>query len=216
MKNTLTVTKRTKVKRLKERASYDQEEIYKVVDKALCATVAFHDDNNTHAIPMAVWRENDHLYIHGSTGSRLMRCLQSGKQACVTLIHIDGLVLARSAPHHSINYRSVCIYGSFEAVAEENKMQHMQRFLEHWIPERWQYLRLPTKKELSATMILHMPIQEAVFKSRQGPPTDLAEDMEHPVWAGVVPINTQWGTPKQVVEQENLDLPGKFVSDLTL
>lgn len=213
MNKTLTVTKRNKVKRLKERASYDQEKIYEVVDKALFATVSFYDGNDVYAIPMAVWREEEHLYIHGSTGSRLMRALQDGKQACVSITHIDGLVLARSAPHHSINYRSVNIHGSFEAVAEENKVKHMQRFIEHWIPGRWPHVRLPTKKELSATMILHMPITEAAFKSRQGPPTDLDEDLEHAVWAGVVPIQTQWQTPEQVLEQGNANFPGKFTLD---
>ncbi len=210
MHKNLTMTKRTQVKRLKERASYDSEKIHDVIDKALFATIAFYDDNHVHAIPMAVWRENNHLYIHGSTGSRLMRSLQSGKQTCITITHIDGLVLARSALHHSMNYRSVCIYGNFEAVAEENKLKHMERFLEHWVPDRWQYVRLPTKKELSATMILHMPIHEAAFKSRQGPPTDSPEDMEHPVWAGVVPIQEEWKKPEQVVEQNDPNLPGKF------
>lgn len=211
MSSPIQPTSRTKVKRKKDRASYDPSAIYAAIDDALFATIAFHDGKNTHAIPTAIWREQDHLYIHGSNGSRLIQVLQTEIEVCVSLTHAHGLVLARSATHHSMNYRSVCIYGKFEKVMEENKQLHLQRFLEHWTPGRWQFLRQPDKKELAAVTILHLPIAEAVFKSRQGQPQDLEKDLQQPVWAGIVPLESRWQIAKQTPEQQNELLPGLMV-----
>ncbi|QLH43416.1 MAG: pyridoxamine 5'-phosphate oxidase family protein [Coxiellaceae bacterium] len=216
MPHTLPMTHRTRVARLSQRASYDQATIFAILDQALFATIAFSDGVDVHAIPTAIWREGSHLYIHGSNGSRLLKMLQKGMQVCVSVTHIHGLVLARSAFHHSINYASVCIYGVFETVAESTKNQHMQRFVEHWMPGRWQHLRQPDKSELAATTIMRIVIKEAVLKSRQGPPKDDADDMVYPVWAGVVPLQPQWQTPQQVVEQEGHNLPGLSVRDLSI
>lgn len=208
MTEQLPVTHRTQVKRMKERASYDKEAILTVLDNALFCTIAFHDGVNVHAIPTAVWREKDYLYIHGSNGSRLLKFLKTGAQVCISVTNIHGLVLARSAVKHSINYYSVSIYGAFEEVVHKNKKQHMQYFMEHWTPGRWQFVREPDKNELAAVTILRIAIHEAVLKSRQGPPTDYQEDMHIPVWAGVLPLLLQWQTPQQVIEQQNKNLPG--------
>ena len=137
----------------------------------------FYDGAIAHAIPTTIWREENHLYIHGSNGSRLLKFLHTGAQVCVSVTNIHGLVLARSAFHHSINYNSVCIYGAFEAVAEDTKKNHMHCFMEHSMPGRWQYVRIPNKKELAATTIMRIAIVEAVLKSRQGPPKDDVSDM---------------------------------------
>lgn len=211
MHKQLPMTDRTRVKRLSERASYDRAAIYAVLDEALFGTIAFSDGENVHAIPTAIWREDEYLFIHGSNGSRLLKFLQTGEQACVSITSIHGLVLARSAFNHSMNYDSVCIYGVFETVEESTKIQHMQYFLEHWMPGRWQHIRVPNKKELAATTVMRTPITEAVLKSRQGPPKDDKDDMEQQVWAGVIPLHLQWQTAQQVEEQKNLSLPGKSV-----
>lgn len=210
MTQTLPITNRTKVKRMSARANYDQAAIYAALAQSPFTTIAFYDGTNVNAIPTAIWREENHLYIHGSTGSRLINFLQTGAQVCVSVTHMQGLVLARSAFKHSMNYTSVCIYGAFEAVDEDAKKQHMQRFMEHWMPNRWQFVRQPDKNELATVTILRIPIVEAVLKSRQGPPVDKDTDMEYPVWAGVIPLHLQWQTPQQVPEQQNQDLPGCF------
>lgn len=212
MPSELLITPRTQLKRIKERASYDQSAIYAVIDAALMGTIAFCEGGHVHAIPTAIWRENDFLYIHGSNGSRMLKTLQTGAQACVSITQLDGLVLARSAFHHSMNYSSVCIYGVFEVVAETEKEKHLRYFLEHWVPGRWEYLRTPDKTELAATTIMRIPIVEAVLKSRSGPPKDDATDMEQNVWAGVVPLKLRWGEPEQVAQQAEVNLPGQFVT----
>ncbi len=209
MPKKLVRTERTRVRRQSDRAHYEQDAIYAALDDAVFATIAFYDGHNSHAIPTAVWREDDYLYIHGSNGSRLLKFLQTGGQACVSVTHLHALVLARSALHHSMNYCSVSIYGSFETIAEADKNQHLQSFLEHWLPGRWQHVRAPSKKELAATTILRMKITEAVLKSRQGPPMDAEADMEQQVWAGVAPLQIQWGNLVQVPEQSDTNLPGQ-------
>lgn len=190
------------------RVNYDQDKIFSAVDNALFGTVAFHDGGSVHAIPTAIWREDKYIYIHGSNGSRLLNFLRTGAQVCVSITHMDGLVLARSAMHHSINYTSVCIYGSFEAVSEASKNKHMERFLEHWMPGRWEHVRTPYPNELAAVTIMRILIQEAVLKSRQGSPMDLESDMQVPVWSGIVPAKLEWQQPQQEEVQNNADFPG--------
>lgn len=210
MNPTCTMTSRTRIRRVPQRANYDRETIYNIIDQAFVGTIAFYDGENIHAIPTAIWREGSQLYIHGSNGSRLLKHLQTGAEVCVSITNMHGLVLARSAFHHSMNYSSVCIYGSFAVAAEKDKNNHMQRFLEHWIPGRWQHVRQPNKNELAATTIMHISLEEAVAKLRQGGPADDPEDMNHPVWAGLIPLELTWQTPQQTPEQTNLDLPGKW------
>ncbi len=207
----LPMTNRTRVRRIAERADYATATIHALLDESPVGTIAFSDGVNVHAIPTAIWREDQHLYIHGSNGSRLLKILGQGAQVCVSVTRIDGLVLARSAFHHSMNYHSVCIYGVFESVDPAAKNQHMQCFLEHWLPGRWQHVRTPNPNELAATTIMRIPIVEAVLKSRNGPPKDDPEDMEQEVWAGVIPLQSLWQTPQQVTEQNNVNLPGQEV-----
>lgn len=210
----LPITDRTRIRRMMERASYDKTAVFAELDKALFGTIAFHDGTNVHAIPTAIWRTDDYLYIHGSNGSRLIKFLQTGARVCVSITNMSGLVLARSAFHHSMNYCSVCIYGIFAVIPETTKEQHLQHFMEHWAPGRWQRTRTPDKNELAATTIMRIPIIEAVMKSRQGPPKDDASDMEQVVWAGVIPVQLQWGTPQQVIEQTDPTLPGQIMREL--
>lgn len=213
MSHKLQMTPKTQVKRMKERASYDQATIFKMIDDTLFGTIAFTEGPHVHAIPTLLWREGEYLYIHGSNGSRLLKCLQIGNQVCVSISHVHGLVLARSAFHHSVNYASVCIYGTFEEVPASEKEHHMQQFLEHWMPGRWQHTRTPNKNELAATTIMRILITEAVLKSREGPPKDDESDLQQPVWAGVVPMRVQWQTPQQVADQQDPNLPGQNVRE---
>lgn len=208
MSKELTMTDKTRVRRKAERASYETDAIYALLDDVLFGTVAFSDGENVHAIPTAIWREDDHLYIHGSNGSRLLQVLATGVTACISVTRPDGLVLARSALHHSMNYCSVSIYGVFSHVAVENKSKHMQYFLEHWMPDRWQYTREPSQNELAGVTIMRIPIAEAALKQREGGPKDKIEDMTQPVWAGVVPLRWQWQAPQQETDQQDPSLPG--------
>ena len=131
MSDKLTKTARTQVHRKPDRSNYDRQTIYDVIDAAFYATIAFSDGKDAHAIPTAVWRHEDNLYIHGSKASRLLKELAAGRQACVSITHVDALVLARSVFAHSMNYRSVCIYGVFSEVAQSEKEVHFRHFLEH-------------------------------------------------------------------------------------
>jgi uncharacterized protein len=214
MSDKLSMTERTRVRRKPERSHYDRHEIYQVIDNAFYGTIAFSDGKNVHAIPTAIWRENDYLYIHGSNGSRLLRALKEGIAACVSITLMDGLVLARSAVAHSMNYRSVCVYGTFSPVADDDKAKHFQYFLEHWLPGRWQYVRPPSAQELAAVTVLQIPLTEAVLKSRRGQVTDYPQDLELPVWAGIVPLGQKWLAPQQTPEQNGADLPGKSLREI--
>lgn len=205
------ITKKTQVKRKPERAQYDRQVIYEVIDAAIYGVIAFSDGEDVHAIPTAIWRVEDALYIHGSRASRLLQELIQGRPVCVSVAHIDALVLARSAFAHSINYRSVCIYGVFSSVPESMKEESLRHFLENLAPGRWQYVRKPTPQELSATDVLRIPLLECVYKGRQGPVKDLAPDMDHPVWAGLAPMQQQWLELQQDLGQNAENLPGKVL-----
>jgi uncharacterized protein len=216
MNDKLSMTPRTRVRRKPERSRYDRSAIYAVIDNALYGVIAFSDGKDVHAIPTIIWRENDKLYIHGSHGSRLLQTLSAGAGVCVSITQVDGLVLARSAIAHSMNYCSVCIYGKFTPVVETAKSDHFKFFFEHWLPERWQYVRQPTAEELTATMMLEIPLTEAVLKAREGAVKDFPYDMDYPVWAGIVPIGCQWLSPQQASEQKDASLPRGSLRDLSL
>ncbi|MFC7408667.1 MULTISPECIES: pyridoxamine 5'-phosphate oxidase family protein [Hydrogenophaga] len=177
---------RTRVRRVAENARYDRATLHAIIDAAYLCHVAFVDGKGTHCIPTACWREGEHLYIHGSNGGRLIRLLQDGTQACVTITHLDGLVLARSAFNHSMNYRSAMVYGQFEAVAE--KQASLAALMDHIAPGRQSEIRAGSSKELAATTVMRIALGEAACKVRTGPPVDDTEDMEHPAWAGVLPL----------------------------
>ncbi len=188
-------SERTQVKRIAENARYDKDSLYAIVDEAYVCHVAFHDQFGSHCIPTACWREGDSLYIHGANASRLCKELRKGTQACVAILHLDGLVLARAAFNHSMNYRSAMIYGSFEVVPEEEKADSMVAFMEKIAPGRQDQVRPGNRAELAGTTLLKISLQEAVCKKRQGGPNDDEDDLALPVWAGVLPLQLQALTP---------------------
>jgi nitroimidazol reductase NimA-like FMN-containing flavoprotein (pyridoxamine 5'-phosphate oxidase superfamily) len=193
---------RTRVRRLPERAHYDAATVAAIVDAAMVCTVAFQIDGEVHAIPTIHWREGEHLYIHGAKASRMLKALTEGT-ACVTIALADGLVLARSAMHHSMNYRSVVVYGRFEPVTERaHKLASLRAFIEGLYPGRWDTLRPISDKELAATTLLRIPLDEASAKVRDWGVKDDAEDLDWPVWAGVIPLRTVAG--EAVIEADSV------------
>jgi hypothetical protein len=189
-------SERTRVRRIAELAAYDRATLHGIIDTAYVCHVAFADERGTHCIPTALWRMGEFLYIHGSNGGRLMRLLQSGTQACVAITHVDGLVLARSAFNHSMNYRSAVVYGQFEAVPDEaDKLTALNAFMSKLAPGRENEARQGNRKELGATIVLKISLAEASAKVRVGPPQDDEEDMAIQVWAGVLPMHVVNGAP---------------------
>lgn len=186
-------TDRTRVRRVAENARYDRATLHAIIDAAYLCHVAFADDKGTHNIPTACWREGEHLYIHGSNGGRMVKWLGQGVQACVTITHLDGLVLARSAFNHSMNYRSAMIYGRFEPVADKHAA--LAALMDHLAVGRQAEIRAGNDKEFAATTVLRISLDEAACKVRSGPPVDDAEDMQHPVWTGVLPLVQVRGAP---------------------
>ena len=211
---TTTATKRTRVRRLPKRGAYDRETINSVLDEAFVCHVGFVIDGQPYVIPTGYARIGDDLYIHGSSASRMLRSLAEGVQVCVTVTLVDGLVLARSAFHHSMNYRSVVILGKATLVDEpEEKNRAMEALTEHIVPGRWKDVRWPTELELKATSVLKVPIEEASAKIRTGGPVDDEEDYTIDIWAGVLPLELVSGQP---IEDERLtqeiELP-KYIQD---
>ncbi|WP_019509189.1 pyridoxamine 5'-phosphate oxidase family protein [Pleurocapsa sp. PCC 7319] len=194
--NNLKVTKRSKVRRLPKRGSQERELIYNILDEALVAHVGFTVDNQPFVIPMAYGREGDRLYLHGSSVSRLLKTLEQGVDVCFTVTLLDGLVIARSLFHHSMNYRSVVLFGKAKLVeSEAEKMNALQAFSEQMISGRWSDARIPNSQELKATKILSFPIEEGSAKVRTGPPSDDLEDYALPIWAGELPLKLTAGVP---------------------
>ncbi|MCZ8075469.1 MAG: pyridoxamine 5'-phosphate oxidase family protein [Paucibacter sp.] len=188
----------TRVRRVAENARYERETVHAIVDAAYLCHIAFADERGSHCIPMACWREDDHLYIHGSNGGRMVRTLlRPETQACVTLTLLDGLVLARSAFNHSMNYRACMIYGQFEAVRDEaEKRAGLDHFMRKLAPGREHEARRGNDKEFSATTVLRIPLAEAACKVRSGPPQDDEEDLSVPVWTGVLPLRLTQDSPQ--------------------
>jgi nitroimidazol reductase NimA-like FMN-containing flavoprotein (pyridoxamine 5'-phosphate oxidase superfamily) len=190
-------SKRTRVRRLAENARYDAATIRRIVDAAWVCHIAFVDEQGAvHCIPTACWREADHVYVHGSNGSRLLKALQAPRDAVLTITHFDGLVLARSAFNHSMNYRSVVIYGRFETVADADKPAALAAFMERIAPGRQAQARPGNAKELAATTVLRLSLAEASAKVHAAAPEDDPEDLDRPVWAGVLPVELRPGAPQ--------------------
>jgi uncharacterized protein len=193
---TFTPTPRTQVKRLPKRAVYDRDEIYGILDEAFLCHVGFAVEGQPYVIPTGYARSGDQLYIHGSAASRMLRGLATGLDVCVTVTLLDGFVLARSAFHHSMNYRSVVVLGKARVVTDPaEKMEALRLFTNHIVPGRWEEVRQPTEIELKQTAVLALPLAEVSAKVRTGGPIDDEEDMALPVWAGVVPVETAHGEP---------------------
>ena len=189
-------TDRTKLKRLPRRGHFDRETVYGILDEGFICHVGFAPGGQPVVIPTGYARVDDKLYIHGSQASRMLRTLAGGVDACVTVTIIDGLVLARSAFHHSINYRSVVIFGRATLIEDrEEKYTALVALSEHIIRGRWNDVREPTEQEMKATTVLQLPLVEASAKIRTGPPIDDEEDYALPVWAGVVPLKLEAGEP---------------------
>jgi nitroimidazol reductase NimA-like FMN-containing flavoprotein (pyridoxamine 5'-phosphate oxidase superfamily) len=186
---------RSRVKRVADRGHYDAATLHAILDAGYACHVAFLHDGQPMVIPTAYWREGDHLYIHGSTKSRMAMALAEGIPACVAVTLLDGLVLARSAFHHSMNYRSVVAIGAFEKLPDGHKMAALEAFTERVAPGRWSEIRPPNRQELKGTMVLRMPLDEASAKIRKGPPKDDTEDMAIPAWAGVLPFASGFAAP---------------------
>ena len=197
MNEQLAVTGKTKLRRLPKRGSYDVETIYKILDEGFIAHLGFSSgEGQTFVIPTGYARRENELLIHGSSASRMMRALSEEIEICVTVTLIDGLVLARSAFHHSMNYRSVVVFGAAKIIKDETeKMEALRLFTEHILPGRWREVRLPTTNELKATTVLALPLNEASAKIRSGNPVDEAEDYALDVWAGVIPLEMKAGEP---------------------
>lgn len=189
-------TNRTKLKRLPKRGHFDRETVYGILDEGFICHIGFVVDGHPVVIPTGYARIDDKLYIHGSQASRMLRTLAEGLDACVTVTLIDGLVLARSAFHHSMNYRSVVVFGRAMLVEEPaEKMSALVALSEHIIRGRWNDVREPTELEMKATTVLSLTLEEASAKIRTGPPLDDEEDYSLPMWAGVVPLKLVAGEP---------------------
>jgi uncharacterized protein len=184
-----TPTSRTQVKRLPKRGAYDRKTVYKILDEAFVCHVGFVVDGQPFVIPTNFGRSGDKLYLHGSAASHMLRTLSEGVPACVTVTLVDGLVLARSAFHHSVNYRSVVVLGTAQLVSDPTeKMEALRLFTEHIMKGRWNDVRWPTVQELKATTVLVLPLEEVSAKVRTGGPIDDEADYALPVWAGVLPL----------------------------
>lgn len=180
---------RAQLRRLPDRGSYDEDTIYRILDAGFLAHVGFNVDGQPFVIPTLYGRSSGKLYLHGSAASRMLRKLDTGVAACVSVALIDGVVLARSAFHHSMNYRSVVAFGTARKIEDAVlKVEALRTISEHLMAGRWEDVRPPSQKELKATAVLEFSIEEASAKVRTGPPHDEPEDYDLPVWAGVVPF----------------------------
>lgn len=197
-------TERTQVRRLPKRAHYERESVYQILDTAFVCHVGFQVDGQPYVIPTNYGRSGDTLYLHGSAASRMLKTLSAGVPVCVTVTHVDGLVLARSAFHHSVNYRSVVILGTAHLVeSAAEKMEAMRIFTEHVMKGRWNDVRRPAEQELKATTVLALPLEEVSAKVRTGGPLDDEADYALPVWAGVLPLVTVAKAPEPDPQRKN-------------
>ena len=189
-------TDRTKLKRLPKRGHFDRETVYSILDEGFICHVGFVVDGQPFVIPTGYARAEDKLYLHGSQASRMLRNLAEGIDACVTVTIVDGLVLARSAFHHSMNYRSVLVFGRATLVEDaREKYAALLALSEHIVPGRWADVREPTEQEMKMTTVLCLTLGEASAKIRTGPPLDDEEDYALPMWAGVIPLKLVAGEP---------------------
>jgi nitroimidazol reductase NimA-like FMN-containing flavoprotein (pyridoxamine 5'-phosphate oxidase superfamily) len=190
------ITERSRIRRVPKRGQYDRDTIYRILDEGLLCHVGLVEEHQPVVIPMNYARWDDALILHGATASRLLKYVQAGHPACVTVTLLDGLVLARSVYHHSMNYRSVVVFGRGRLIeAEKEKLAALEVLTEHILRGRWQDARKPNRQELDATAVVSIAIESASAKVRTGPPADDEDDYQLPVWAGVLPIQQQALTP---------------------
>lgn len=207
--STFEKTDLNRVKRIPDRGKYDKETVYSILDAALICHVGFVVDDQPFVIPTIHARDGDTLLLHGASTSRMLKTVQKGGSICVTVTHLDGLVMARSVFHHSMNYRSAVIFGQGHLVeGAERKNEVLKIFTEKLIPGRWDDARQPFDNELKATAVIAVPITAASAKVRIGPPGDDDEDYALPVWAGVIPIKQQIGAPiNDPLLTEGIEIP---------
>ena len=190
------LTPRTTLGRHPERGTHERETVNQILDEGFVCHVGFVSDGQPYVIPTGYARVDDHIYLHGSAASRMLRNLEKGIAMCVTVTLLDGLVMARAAFSHSMNYRSVVVLGKASVVeGQEEKMAALQAITEHIVPGRWAEARWPTPQELKATTVLKLPLTEASAKIRTGGPKDKEEDLDYPIWAGVLPLSLVPGKP---------------------
>ena len=205
-------TPRTTLRRIPQNAVYDRAAIDAILDEGLICHVGFAVDDKPVVIPTSYARAKDHLYIHGSAASRMLLTLTSGVEVCAAVTLLDGIVFARSAFNHSMNYRSVVIFGTATLVDDPaEKLEALRLFAEHIVPGRWQELRVPKPIELKATVVLRLPIEEASAKVRTGPPEDDPDDMKAPVWAGVMPLVLRKG--ELIADSTGIQVPDYMRND---
>ncbi len=187
---------RTTVQRLPDRARYDFETVAAILDAAFVCHVGFVVDGQPYVIPTSYGRSGRTLYLHGASMSRMLGELARGVPLCLTVTHVDGIVVARSGYHSSINYRSAVVLGSAEAVPDDEKAQALEVIVEHIVPGRWAQLRPVRNEELALTSVVKLEIVEASAKIRTGPPHDDDADYDRPIWAGVIPLEVSPGRPQ--------------------
>lgn len=192
----LEVTPRTELRRAPDRGRFDRATIHAILDEGMICHLALAREGVPHVIPTIYGRLDDSLYVHGSSANRILRGLKDGREACVTVTLIDGLVLGRSAFHQSMNYRSVVLYGAMRDVTDaDEKLRALEVMVDHAIPGRWKDVRGPNRAEFQRTTVLALAIEEGSAKVRTGPPIDEEEDYELDCWAGVIPLTTEPGAP---------------------
>lgn len=203
-----------KVRRLAKRGQYDKETIYKIIDEALICHVGFVQDDQPFVIPTIHARLDDEIILHGAAANRMLKHIAAGNPLCVTVTLIDGLVIARSVFHSSMNYRSAVLFGKGRALeTDREKLRALEAITEHIARGRWKDARQPTKKELDATTVLEMTIESASAKVRTGPPNDDEEDYRLPIWAGVLPLEQRALAPIADPKLENHTLVPAYIVD---
>lgn len=209
MSEEYTKTERSRIRRIPKRGKYDRASVHQILDEGFLCHVGFAVEAQPFVIPTLYGRIGDAVFIHGSHISRLLKNLETGVKACVTVTLVDGLVLARSAFHHSMNYRSVVIFGTGRLVQEESeKLAALKAISDQILPHRWENARSPNEKELNVTSVIKIEIEEASAKIRAGGPVDDRPDYDLPIWAGVIPFEILHGTPVPDTElDENIKLP---------
>lgn len=201
-------TPRTTPSRSAKRAHYDEETVYSILDESLFCTVSCVIDGQPFSIPTAFARYDNYLYLHGSVGSHFIRAIETGITVCITVMLTDALVVAKSAFHHSVNYRSVVLFSTAEKVAEyDKKVEALRWITEKIVPESWDYLRPITESEVKKTTVLAFKIEEASAKLRTGMPIDDEEDLGLPIWSGLIPLRTVREKPISDDFSKNISLP---------
>lgn len=203
------ITERNQVKRRKDRARYDKSTIYQIIDEAMFCHIGFIQDGRPYVIPTLHARREDELLIHGAVASRLLKHIREGNEVSISIAILEALVLAKSVFHHSVNYRSVVLFGKGKLIEEEDKkLEALRHFTEQLIPGQWKYARQPTPAELKATAVVSISIEEASAKIREGSPVDEQGDQDLPIWAGLLPVTQCIGPPVRAdYTDENIPLP---------